>query len=326
MIDVENKFIFSEKINVSKGKDDDYIMSARILPFGEISRNNVMYDKASVENTYMNLVGKPVLYNHKKDGETPPRGEWVSVELKQDGLYGKAKIYNTTYNKDLIEYLSRSTAATVSLEIIGKADKRIDETTGRQYSLAFVRDWLESSVVSVPGFQEAKVLSFEYYIAESLGLGIQTTDGGNIMDEKLIEKVEMLAEQVEAQSKLLEKMVEGFEIQSESFKNLSVLKEAKSEDEDDKEEKDKKKSKDDKEEKDEEEEKKSESVEEEPEAVEEVAEEPKAVEETVAEEAKPQAPENTQKESVKFEGKSETAKIKQDGEIWREMLNKHFSK
>ena len=221
MINVNNKFIFSEKTKIVKGKDDDYYMMAKILPFGQISRNNVMYDIESVKNTYMNLIGKPVLYNHNKNDSTPPRGEWVEAECKQDGLYGKAKIYNTTYNQDLIEYLSRSTAATVSLEIVGKADKRIDEETGKQYSVAFVRDWLESSVVAVPGFQEAKVLSFEYYIAESLGLGIRKSDGGNIMEQELIEKVEMLSEQVEAQTKLLEKLVEGFEVQSESFKKLS---------------------------------------------------------------------------------------------------------
>jgi len=374
MINVKNRCIYSEGTNLAKGKDDDYYMTARILPFGQVSRNNVMYDVESVKNTYMNLIGKPVLYNHNKDDPTPPRGEWVTVECKEDGLYGKAKIYNTTYNQDLIEYLSRSTAATVSLEIVGKADKRVDEETGRQYNLAFVRDWLESSVVAVPGFQEAKVLSFEYYIAESLGLGIRKSDGGNIMEKELIEKVEVLSEQVEAQTKLLEKLVEGFEVQSESFKKLSVLKEAKSEDEaedskEDEKEDDKKTSKKGKKKEDEEEKKesedevKAESVEEEAkeaepeaeeakeeeaveepakeEAVEEPAkeeavEEPakeeaesEAVEEPAKEEAEvdaPQAPEVAQKESVKFEGKSGALKNKQEGEVWNEMLKRHFVK
>ena len=337
MINVKNRCIYSEGTNLAKGKDDDYYMTARILPFGQVSRNNVMYDVESVKNTYMNLIGKPVLYNHNKDDPTPPRGEWVTVECKEDGLYGKAKIYNTTYNQDLIEYLSRSTAATVSLEIVGKADKRVDEETGRQYNLAFVRDWLESSVVAVPGFQEAKVLSFEYYIAESLGLGIRKSDGGNIMEKELIEKVEVLSEQVEAQTKLLEKLVEGFEVQSESFKKLSVLKEAKSEDEaedskEDEKEDDKKTSKKDKKKEDEEkkeskDEVKAESVEEEAEEAKEA--EPEAVEEPAKEEAEvdaPQAPEVAQKESVKFEGKSGALKNKQEGEVWSEMLKRHFAK
>jgi hypothetical protein len=223
MIDIKNKSLFFEKTSFGKDQNDDYIMTARIVPFGIISRNGVMYDKESVISTHKNLVGKPVLFNHKKDEDnTPPRGEWIGTEIKSDGMYGTAKIFNTTYNQNLIEYLLKANNATVSLEIFGKAEKRIDEDTGIQYNVAFIKEWLESSIVNLPGFNEAKILSFEYYIAESLGLGIQKQeqDGGNIMEQDLIEKVEKLSEKFDKQTELLEKIVEGIELQSESFKKL----------------------------------------------------------------------------------------------------------
>jgi hypothetical protein len=223
MIEVKNKSLFFEKTSFGKNQNDDYIMTAKIVPFGIISRNGVMYDKESVIKNHKGLVGKPVLFNHKKDEDnTPPRGEWIGTEIRSDGMYGTAKIFNTTYNQNLIEYLLKAKNATVSLEIFGKAEKRIDEETGIQYNVAFIKEWLESSIVNLPGFNEAKVLSFECYIAESLGLGIQKheQDGGNIMEQDLIEKVEKLSEKFDKQTELLEKIVEGIELQSESFKKL----------------------------------------------------------------------------------------------------------
>jgi hypothetical protein len=354
MINIKNKSLFFEKISFGKDKNDDYIMTAKIVPFGIISRNGVMYDKESVINTHKNLIGKPVLFNHKKDEDnTPPRGEWFDTEIRSDGMYGKAKIFNTTYNQNLIEYLLKAKNATVSLEIFGKAEKRIDEETGIQYNVAFIKEWLESSIVNLPGFNEAKVLSFECYIAESLGLGIQKQDGGNIMEEDLIEKVEKLSEKFDKQTELLEKIVEGIELQSESFKKLKEDVEV---------------------DKPETEEPKAEEVVEEPKA-EEVVEEPKAeevVEEPKAEEVveekledkeeskenedkskdkkkdkkedkdeseeekdeeksesleleKPQEPINVQKESAKVEFNEGNKNINKE-ELFREVLRKAFQK
>jgi hypothetical protein len=297
MIEVKNKFLFSEKTNFSKDKNEDYMMTARIVPFGIISRNGVMYDKESVIKTHKNLVGKPVLFNHKKDEDnTPPRGEWIGTEIRNDGMYGTAKIFNTTYNQNLIEYLLKSKNATVSLEIFGKAEKRIDEDTGIQYNVAFIKEWLESSIVNLPGFNEAKVLSFECYIAESLGLGIQKQDGGNIMEKDLIEKVEKLSEKFDKQTELLEKIVEGIEIQSESFKKLKESAEVETPEAE-------KSTEAVKEPKAEE---ASEEVSEEPKAEEEAVEEPKA--EEVSEESKAEeeaVEESKAEEKAKEESKAE---------------------
>lgn len=194
--------IYSESVK-SKKDGEDYTMTAKIVPFGKISRNNVMYDKESVCNTHTKLVGKPVLYNHKVDGGLP-RGEWVSTEIKEDGMYGTAKIYNTDYNKDLIEYLSHASSPTVSLEVVGDAEKKISEQTGKQYGLAKVRDWLEASIVNVPGFEEAKISNFECYIAESLGLGIQSIDNNGGIP---VSEFKEIFEKLDKHEALMEKIV-----------------------------------------------------------------------------------------------------------------------
>ena len=233
-MDTISKNIFAEAVNTKK-QNKDYTMTAKIVPFGKISKNGVMYKKESVINTCKKLIGKPVLFNHKSD-EGLPRGEWISSEIKDDGLYGTAKIYNTEYNKDLIEYLSHASNPNVSLKIIGDAVKKFDEATGKQYSIATITDWLEASIVNIPGFEEAKVLSFEYFIAESLGLGIQKNEGGirvasdfkEVFDK--LDKHEVLLEKVIS---LMESMqVKTDEIKSEAAaepKTEEVKEEAKTE-------------------------------------------------------------------------------------------------
>jgi DNA polymerase III gamma/tau subunit len=234
-MDTISKNIFAEAVNTKK-QNKDYTMTAKIVPFGKISKNGVMYKKESVINTCEKLIGKPVLFNHKAD-EGLPRGEWIASEIKDDGLYGTAKIYNTGYNKDLIEYLSHASNPNVSLKIIGDAVKKFDESTGKQYSIATISDWLEASIVNIPGFEEAKVLSFEYFIAESLGLGIQKNEGGirvasdfKEVFEKL-DKHEILLEKVIS---LMETMqVKADEVKSEAVaepKTEEVKEEAKAED------------------------------------------------------------------------------------------------
>jgi hypothetical protein len=138
-----------------------------IVPFGKISRNGVMYDRESIERTASQIVGKPIMYNHETEGDVLPRGEWKSYEIKEDGLYGQGVIYNTDYNKDLIEYLNAAENAHVSLQVLGDAERKKEATTGEDYSLATIKNWLEISIVPVEGFEQAKVNSFEYFIAES---------------------------------------------------------------------------------------------------------------------------------------------------------------
>jgi len=169
MITINNKWIYSEALSLNKNSDDkgNYELKTMIVPFGKISRNGVMYDRESIEKTASQIVGKHLMYNHLVEGEVYPRGEWTDYEIREDGLWGTATVYNTDYNKSLIEYLSVAKNAHVSLQVIGDAEQKKEAITGQNYSLAKINNWLEISIVPVEGFEQAKVDSFECMIAES---------------------------------------------------------------------------------------------------------------------------------------------------------------
>ena len=155
--------VLTESINDKKIR---YI-EAKILPFNQVSRNGVMYSKESAEKTYKNIVGKPLMHNHDINGrENFPRGKWVSADLREDGLYGKAKVYDTSYNKDYLEWLEAEETPQVSLQISGDAESCKNEQ-GKYYQKANINEWLEISTVNVPGFLDAKG-NFEAVMAEML--------------------------------------------------------------------------------------------------------------------------------------------------------------
>lgn len=170
-IRIAEKWIDVQKAAFTEYVDDDgkkqYILSATIVPFGEISRNGVMYNKESVENTHKDLIGKPVMFNHVTQGaKVYPRGEWTETWIEKDGMHGTAKIYDTKYNEDLIEYLKAATEPKVSLQITGGATQKKNESTGKYYKEANVEDWIEASIVNTPGFMNAKA-SFAVAMSEA---------------------------------------------------------------------------------------------------------------------------------------------------------------
>jgi len=156
---------FTEKTNPSTGKRE-YILEATIVPFNKVSRNGVLYNKGSIERTHKMLEGKPLMFNHVTDGaNVMPRGEWVETWIENDCMKGKAKVYDTAYNKDLIEYLTNASSPRVSLQVTGGAEqKKTDD--GKYFKEADIEDWLEASIVNVPGFDLAKS-SFAVAMAEA---------------------------------------------------------------------------------------------------------------------------------------------------------------
>jgi len=170
-ITVNDKYIYSEIFTLKESKNENtgkmgYYFNTKIVPYNVKSRNGIMYKREFIEKTKDMLIGKHLMYNHIIDSKDLPNGEWVSVESKDDGLYGKARVYNTEYNKPFIEFLQEASAPRVSLQIMGQAETFSDDDGG-QYQVAYINDWLEASVVAVPGFDGAKGQGFEYALAEA---------------------------------------------------------------------------------------------------------------------------------------------------------------
>lgn len=186
---IENKWIsaetaiFVEKKDASSGKKEMFI-EALIVPFNKISRNGVLYSKESILSTKDQIIGKPLNHNHETDGRNNfSRGEWVSSWEVPEGLMGRAKVFQTSYNKEYIEWLEACSNIPVSLQISGEAEQlKTKEDT--YYQKATVNDWLEISTVLVPGFIDAKA-TMEAVLAEAFNPKTETIDKDNEFFEVL---------------------------------------------------------------------------------------------------------------------------------------------
>lgn len=186
-IDAE-KSSFIEQKNKITGKSE-YFLDAMIVPFNKVSRNGIKYGEAGIKRTHAMLVGKNLMHNHVLEGaNTFPRGEWVKTWIGPEGMHARAKIYNTSYNKDYIEWLKAANQPRVSLQVTGDAKQVKDEKTETFHQEADINDWLEASTVNVPGFDDAKA-SLSVAMAEAFNgrkkeeapnapLGVQPIDHG----------------------------------------------------------------------------------------------------------------------------------------------------
>ncbi len=180
MVHIEKKWIeaeqatFAESVNEKTGKKE-FILTTKIFPYDKKSRNGVKYNKESALATKDNIKGITLNHNHVTSGENNfPRGEWFESYDGGDGLYGRAKVYDTSYNKDYIEWLSTAENIRVSLQVSGDAES-IKGEDGKWHREAKINDWLEISTVNLPGFIDAKA-NFEKVMCEMVKLeeGITT--------------------------------------------------------------------------------------------------------------------------------------------------------
>ena len=145
----ESPFSFREEVNPNTG-ERKYIMRGMMLPFGKISRNNVLYNKESIMDKHESLKGRPVMYNHKIDDGSLPIGHFTNSIIKEDGWYYEADI--DPAETDVIRKLDRGDLRHVSIQLIGGKvmEKMTDD--GKNYTEAYVSDIIEGSVVPAPGF------------------------------------------------------------------------------------------------------------------------------------------------------------------------------
>lgn len=153
-IDAENAS-FKESIDPTTGRKT-YSLTTMVIPFGKISRNGIMYNKESIMKTMDQIKGKNLHHNHITDGaKTLSRGEWMEFWVADDGLYAKSKVYDTTYNRDYIEWLKSASNIKVSLNVTGDA-KQMKDSNNKYYQEAYIKNWREISTVNIPGFVDAE--------------------------------------------------------------------------------------------------------------------------------------------------------------------------
>jgi hypothetical protein len=165
----DNWLIASETVFTESCKDNskkEYFLVSKIVPKNQISRNKVKYNWDSVLKTMNQIPGLTLNHNHKfQEAKDIPRGEWVRAYVEGDWLCGIAKVYDTEYNKEYIEWLKSATNINVSLNVHGEA--QVIREGISSYQEAIINSWKEISTVNAPGFLDAKS-SLETVLSESL--------------------------------------------------------------------------------------------------------------------------------------------------------------
>ena len=114
------------------------------LPFNKVSRNGFTYIKESIEQTYKTLEGKPVLFNHNAE---KPIGHVVSVELREDGMYYEMDL---DPEEAITRKLRRGDIKNVSIQCMYDETGSYIDDDG--VTNAYIQEFLELSVVTLPGF------------------------------------------------------------------------------------------------------------------------------------------------------------------------------
>lgn len=157
MVKINDKWIEAELIEQYEDSNSgEYILVTKVIPYGLVSRNGIEYIREYAERTKEQIKGLYLFHNHVTDGsDVFPRGEWFEAWSQQDGLYTKARVYNTKYNKDYIEWLKSAKTIKVSLRADGDVEYA-EDSNGEQYKRAAISSWKEISTVNIPGFMDAE--------------------------------------------------------------------------------------------------------------------------------------------------------------------------
>jgi hypothetical protein len=179
---IKNNIILSlkNKRNVQtiaiKEQYNKILASGLLLPKDKVSRNGVLYDWESAKNTVTKIKGLPMMYNHQVEGnqkpvghftdaialeKRPSEGKWQEVwdkaaeELNTpEGIPGVYYEADINPNSEYADSVTRGDVRKVSIQVI--PDEQVKETTddGDSYTRAYIKDYVESSVVPSPGFME----------------------------------------------------------------------------------------------------------------------------------------------------------------------------
>ena len=151
-----NFIVENFSIKEKKGKEGVFI-TGLALPFEKTSRNGILYSKESVTKTGKTLEGKPMFFNHNIEGL--PIGKVEKVNIKKDGLYYEARLIPTTEEeKAIVEKVKAGLLQNVSIQCIYENPEYNKELDIFKVD---VKEFLELSVVGVPGFADTTAMVIE---------------------------------------------------------------------------------------------------------------------------------------------------------------------
>ena len=167
-----------ERIESEGDKPERVVFTGTALPWGKESRNRCTYDKKRAIEVMDTLKGVSFLFNHNYDDS---KGHITEIQESKKGIEYKVDI--DPEEKDFIRKAERGDIPHVSIgTIIDKVEEFEDET---KVPNLFIKEFIELSAVTVPGFLDA-TLNREGYISVESFLQTETnkyTKGNSIMVE-----------------------------------------------------------------------------------------------------------------------------------------------
>lgn len=146
----------ASELHVNK-ESDGALISGLALPFNKTSRNDFCYDTDSIKQNFKTLEGATVLFNHDMDKVL---GHVKNVSIGEEGL--NYEIDLDPNEKAIIEKIRRGDLNSVSIQCIYDGDKtKVNEKTG--VTNAWINEFLEMSVVSIPGFADTTAQLMESF-------------------------------------------------------------------------------------------------------------------------------------------------------------------
>lgn len=182
----------AEKVEVTAeqtgNKSDGVVVKGLALPFDAVSRNGVQYEKESVKEVAEQLKGRTMLFNHREDFAT---GHITDVSVTETGLFFEGNLNPNAEMPNgvtVAEAVERGDISTVSIQaFVEPMDEPADEdgvVDDMETQKVKVRDFLEISPVTIPGFQETSAMPEHLReqgvvpITEAVGPGVTNENGG----------------------------------------------------------------------------------------------------------------------------------------------------
>jgi len=152
----------SETARENSQTENGVFVKGMALPFGETSRNGVQYEKESVKEKADDLVGRPILFNHKQDYGT---GHILNIEVTDEGMFYEgdinpnAEMPNGVSVAEAVERGDiRSPSIQAFIEQTGEEAEKSAVIDDMQTEKVRVADFIEISMVTVPGFPQASAM------------------------------------------------------------------------------------------------------------------------------------------------------------------------
>jgi len=162
----------TESFKVKEMKSGGVKIEGFALPFDKTSRNGFGYRKESIQRVAESLKGKPMFFNHNTEGL--PIGKVTEVKTDAKGLHYKAELFPyTETEKAIVQKVQQGLLDSVSIQCIYENADMVEESDGSDFKVD-IKEFLELSIVGVPGFADTTIQAHESLMNEQKMKNLKT--------------------------------------------------------------------------------------------------------------------------------------------------------